>query len=469
MTKLLKSVLEKISENNNEYRNNLRGLNSDIDSKTSSLVGELVTSSNYTLDFSKALEEAKDELVTPISRVIESYVIRDLRSVESVNEQFVEKINYKLETANIQTEEDRTTFSNSLNNLLNNKYLEIVKIKRTPFLNEENKNDDIEDIISNYVLSLKQKAAFNENLDSLIDTYKNDVYNSISSVLIDISNLYQNNFINEISSNLGSSIEVKEVVEPVSAPEVEEKTDEEFKPYIPDSVNMPEIPSFELPETYDNELPSITNPVDLEKTVKLDPVEEIHEVKVEDNNEELSKPDEEVNEIEFPKVEPIEVDEENVETKEIKEEPKHSYNIDEILKIAKSPILEMPEVVPVKEVKEDSFVSVNPISITEEIKEASEFDCEEIVKEMINRLSNRLNEIRTRKQAYDENKQKLTEDETFVNDLIESSIKKKEYLDKFEKELDEKEKELDEKKRNLDKKISDIMPFANAVLKVDEK
>ena len=65
-------------------------------------------------------------------------------------------------------------------------------------------------------------------------------------------------------------------------------------------------------------------------------------------------------------------------------------------------------------------------------------------------------------------KEKLEEDESFVNDLIKSSNDKKEELDKFESELDAKEKELDERQKELDKKINDVMPFANAVLKTEE-
>ena len=87
---------------------------------------------------------------------------------------------------------------------------------------------------------------------------------------------------------------------------------------------------------------------------------------------------------------------------------------------------------------------------------------------MINRFTKRLDQIDQRKAKYEEETNKLKEDEAFVNDLIKSSKQKKEELDAFEKELDEKEKELDEKQKELDKKINDIMPFANAVLKSEE-
>ena len=48
MSKLLSSVLDRISENNNEYRTILRNLNSSIDEKTTSLVADAVTMSSYT-------------------------------------------------------------------------------------------------------------------------------------------------------------------------------------------------------------------------------------------------------------------------------------------------------------------------------------------------------------------------------------------------------------------------------------
>mgnify|MGYP006998490749 FL=1 len=87
MSKLLSSVLDRVSEDNNEYRKDLRILNNLIDEKTTALVGDVVTLSNYTADFSNTISVAKEKLVNPISRVVESYVIKDLRSVEAVNEQ----------------------------------------------------------------------------------------------------------------------------------------------------------------------------------------------------------------------------------------------------------------------------------------------------------------------------------------------------------------------------------------------
>ena len=119
MNKLNNSVLDKISENNNEYRGKLRNLNNQIEEKTTSFVGELVTLSNYVIDFSNSINKAKDDLVMPINRIVESYVIKDLRGVETVNEQFVMKINDKLEDANITNAEEKDKFIDSLNSLLN--------------------------------------------------------------------------------------------------------------------------------------------------------------------------------------------------------------------------------------------------------------------------------------------------------------------------------------------------------------
>ena len=190
MSKLLNSVLDRVSENNNEYRSILRALNSTIDEVTTSLVGDVVTLSSYTADFSNTLSESKEKLVNPISRIIESYVIKDLRSVETVNEQFVEKINDKLENADIKSKEEKDSFANSLNNLLNDKYLEIVKIKRIDFFNPAGVNENIEEAIDGFVSYLNGVATFNqESLNTLINDYKSKIYRQVKSALEKISNL----------------------------------------------------------------------------------------------------------------------------------------------------------------------------------------------------------------------------------------------------------------------------------------
>ena len=122
MNKLNSSVLDRISENNNEYRAKLRSLNNQIEEKVTSLVGELVTLSNYVIDFSKTINASKEELSNPLTRLVENYVIKDLRGVETVNEQFVDKINDRLAESDIANDEDKENFINSLDNLLNNKY-----------------------------------------------------------------------------------------------------------------------------------------------------------------------------------------------------------------------------------------------------------------------------------------------------------------------------------------------------------
>ena len=130
MGKILRSVLDKISENNNEYRNELSDLNLRIEEITTNIVGDIVTVSNYNIDFSNMISTTKEKLVSPIYKIIESYVIKDLRNVETVNEQFVDKINDKIDNAVINSNEDKDNFLNSLNELLNEKYLSIVQIKR---------------------------------------------------------------------------------------------------------------------------------------------------------------------------------------------------------------------------------------------------------------------------------------------------------------------------------------------------
>lgn len=473
MSKILNSVLDMVSENNNEYRGILRTLNSNIDERTSTLVGDVVTMSGYTIDFSSALTGSKERLVNPISRIIESYVIRDLRSVETVNEQFVEKINDKLENANITSKEEKEAFSANLNNLLNEKYLEIVKIKRVDFFTN-NQNEDIEKIMSDFLAHLRENAVFDEDaLTKVLDDYKEEIYSLVAKALKKISSLYLNNFVNEISSALNQAIDYDDNV-------IVNNDVQDFKPFVPEINPIPavEIPSVPTePVTSDLEstniissepldIPFIPNISDNEINLDIPSVIEPEEVSTTEENVEVP----EIPQISFDNetvASPMEV--EPIAPIEIKEEPKEpikrSYDVEEILKIAKSPIVTMP-VAP----KEDSYVNVEPIVDEKENDIVdSLFDEREVVEEMIRRLTKRLELIDERRAKYDEEYARLEEDEAFVNDLIESSKTKKQELDSFEQELDNKEKELDEKQKELDKKINDVMPFANAVLNTEKE
>lgn len=452
MSKLLNSVLDRVSENNNEYRSILRALNSTIDEVTTSLVGDVVTLSSYTADFSNTLSESKEKLVNPISRIIESYVIKDLRSVETVNEQFVEKINDKLENADIKSKEEKDSFANSLNNLLNDKYLEIVKIKRIDFFNPAGVNENIEEAIDSFVNYLNGVATFNqESLNTLINDYKSKIYKQVKSTLEKISNLYLNNFVSEVSSSLNAAIDYDN-------DSVKEEVKDDFKPFIPDINPIPEAVVPEAPVI--PEIPEV--PVIPEVKEQSDNIPEI-------NTEDEEKKDDNFS-LDIPTI-PEVTDVKPVTPVEIKEEPsKRPYDVEEILKIAKSPIVSMPEMKKEEPIStKDEYVPVSPITEEKETETMeSEFNEKEIVEEMIRRLTNRLNDINERTSKYESEKEKLEEDELFVNDLIKSSNDKKEELDKFESELDAKEKELDERQKELDKKINDVMPFANAVLKTEE-
>lgn len=452
MSKLLNSVLDRVSENNNEYRSILRALNSTIDEVTTSLVGDVVTLSSYTADFSNTLSESKEKLVNPISRIIESYVIKDLRSVETVNEQFVEKINDKLENADIKSKEEKDSFANSLNNLLNDKYLEIVKIKRIDFFNPAGVNENIEEAIDGFVSYLNGVATFNqESLNTLINDYKSKIYRQVKSALEKISNLYLNNFVSEVSSSLNAAIDYDN-------DSVKEEVKDDFKPFIPDINPVPEAVVPDAPVI--PEIPEV--PVMPEVKEQSDNIPEI-------NTEDEEKKDDNFS-LDIPSI-PEVPDVKPVTPVEIKEESsKRPYDVEEILKIAKSPIVSMPEMKKEEPIStKDEFVPVSPITEEKETETMeSEFNEKEIVEEMIRRLTNRLNDINERTSKYESEKEKLEEDESFVNDLIKSSNDKKEELDKFESELDAKEKELDERQKELDKKINDVMPFANAVLKSEE-
>lgn len=452
MSKLLNSVLDRVSENNNEYRSILRALNSTIDEVTTSLVGDVVTLSSYTADFSNTLSESKEKLVNPISRIIESYVIKDLRSVETVNEQFVEKINDKLENADIKSKEEKDSFANSLNNLLNDKYLEIVKIKRIDFFNPAGVNENIEEAIDGFVSYLNGVATFNqESLNTLINDYKSKIYKQVKSALEKISNLYLNNFVSEVSSSLNAAIDYDN-------DSVKEEVKDDFKPFIPDINPIPEAVVPEAPVI--PEIPEV--PVMPEVKEQSDNIPEINIKDEEKKDDNFS--------LDIPTI-PEVTDVKPVTPVEIKEEPsKRPYDVEEILKIAKSPIVSMPDMKKEEPIStKDEYVPVSPITEEKETETMeSEFNEKEIVEEMIRRLTNRLNDINERTSKYESEKEKLEEDESFVNDLIKSSNDKKEELDKFESELDAKEKELDERQKELDKKINDVMPFANAVLKTEE-
>lgn len=452
MSKLLNSVLDRVSENNNEYRSILRALNSTIDEVTTSLVGDVVTLSSYIADFSNTLSESKEKLVNPISRIIESYVIKDLRSVETVNEQFVEKINDKLENADIKSKEEKDSFANSLNNLLNDKYLEIVKIKRIDFFNPAGVNENIEETIDGFVSYLNGVATFNqESLNTLINDYKSKIYGQVKSALEKISNLYLNNFVSEVSSSLNAAIDYDN-------DSVKEEVKDDFKPFIPDINPIPEAVVPDAPVI--PEIPEV--PVMPEVKEQSDNIPEINTEDEEKKYDNFS--------LDIPSI-PEVPDVKPVTPVEIKEESsKRPYDVEEILKIAKSPIVSMPEMKKEEPIStKDEFVPVSPITEEKETETMeSEFNEKEIVEEMIRRLTNRLNDINERTSKYESEKEKLEEDESFVNDLIKSSNDKKEELDKFESELDAKEKELEERQKELDKKINDVMPFANAVLKSEE-
>lgn len=463
MSKLLNSVLDRVSENNNEYRSILRALNSTIDEVTTSLVGDVVTLSSYTADFSNTLSESKEKLVNPISRIIESYVIKDLRSVETVNEQFVEKINDKLENADIKSKEEKEEFANSLNTLLNDKYLEIVKIKRIDFFNPAGVNENIEEAIDNFVSYLNGVATFDqESLNKLIDDYKSKIYKQVRSTLEKISNLYLNNFVSEVSSSLNAAIDYDN-------DSVKEEVKDDFKPFIPDINPIPEAVVPEAPVI--PEIPEV--PVMPEVKEQSDNIPEINTEDEEKNIPISSKEEEKIDDnfqFDIPTIPEIN-NAKPVTPVEIKEEPsKRPYDVEEILKIAKSPIVSMPEMKKEEPIStKDEYVPVSPITEEKETETMeSEFNEKEIVEEMIRRLTSRLNDINERTSKYESEKEKLEEDESFVNDLIKSSNNKKEELDKFESELDAKEKELDERQKELDKKINDVMPFANAVLKSEE-
>ncbi len=440
MNKLNNSVLDKISENNNEYRGKLRNLNNQIEEKTTSFVGELVTLSNYVIDFSNSINKAKDDLVMPINRIVESYVIKDLRGVETVNEQFVMKINDKLEDANITNAEEKDKFIDSLNSLLNNKYLEIVKIKRNDFCDTDGKNVEIEDKFNNFINYISSFPNVNVAIfENTINTYKESIYSLISSTLKSISDLYLSNFVDGIMNGLNAIIELNN-----------SSITDDFKPFTPnvDDIEIPSIPK--APITDEKILPISDDKSDIE----LPEIPSFSSI----NN--TSKEEEEkisVSALEVPKEEPITVD------KDLKKQ----YDVEEILKIAKSPVVSMPSD---EEMRNNSFTAVEPIIKSEEKDNIiDKYNEDEIASELINRLTYRLDAIKEKQQKLDNDEKRLDDDEAFVNSLIDNSNKKQLELDEIEKELNKKKEELKAKEEELNRKINDVLPFANAVMNVQKE
>ena len=466
----MKDVLNIISENNNEYRKELTALNKQIDEKTTNLVGDCVTLSGYVVDFSNSIMVAKEKLVVPIGRIIESFAIKDLRNVESVNEQFIEKINYKFENADLNSKESKEEFNSNLSNLLNEKYLQIVNIKRTPFFNKNNENDEINSLIDDFEKYLKQSASFNDaKLNNLLTTYKKDIYGLVDETLNKINDLYLNNFIkgvsneielmlsNEISQDVDKSensdsiINVDNNSESITfdAPVIPESVD---IPFSTDNINLDNVELDNKVETSQNDSISTDNlEHELPSDIFLPTIEK--ETNLDNSSFDIEP-------LSVPEVEPIEVNDELLNNNNKPDvEPKKIYDVEEILKIAKSPVASQQDY---------ELVSDNSVVSTDENKISNfelDFDEKELVEEMISRLTKRLDEINERQLKCDDLESKLKDDDAFVNNLIESANSKSKELDEFEEKLRNKEKELFDKQEQLSKRINEVLPFANAVLK----
>ena len=307
-------------------------------------------------------------------------------------------------------------------------YNEIVRIKRTEFFDLDEGNVSVEECVNNFVSYLNSTYNFDqEKMEGVINSYKKDVYSNVRNMFNTINQLYLNVFTEEVINALKDEKEdsydnnFEEYNEPSDL-----SNDIPVMPTIPEDFTIPEIPD----------------------------INSVFGARVEEEEPEANI---EAPKMEIPEVEPISVKPEEVSNKK-------KYDVDEILKIAKSPVVSIPEE-PVKETN-NNYISVTPLKRVEETESIEpEIDEREIVEEMIRRLNKRLNDLNARQEKYKADEKKVADDEKFVNELIENSNNKKEELDRLEQELNDKEKELSEKKSSLDKKISDIMPFANAVLK----
>ena len=92
---------------------------------------------------------------------------------------------------------------------------------------------------------------------------------------------------------------------------------------------------------------------------------------------------------------------------------------DKILKIAKTPVVaDIPTLKEEKKEETQTYDSVKPISIENDVKDDVTFDEKQIVEEMIRRLSSRLEKIEQRQSKLEDDKLKKESDQNFVNDLI---------------------------------------------------
>ena len=556
MSKLMRSVLDKVSEENNAYRDELRQINKQVDERITTLVGEIVTASNYTVDFSSTVSIAKELLLEPIARTIEVHAIKDLRNVENVNEQFVDKINNKLKKAKIKTQEDKNIFIENLNILLNQNYLEIVKIKRVSFLDEEGKHKDVEDCFVNFVEGVRGNSNFDmSKISNVLDNFKRELYDIITKALDNVSNLYLNNFVNEVKNALCAEIDI-DITELDGS-----KAEERFAPYTPEMNNasvdvpvvpevpnidvvapeysqeaieqntnysydipavpayeaevaaeqniVPEVPSYEAPAEYAQnidysydipavpayetevaveqnivpEVPSYEAPAEYAQNADYSydiPVVPAYETEVAAEQNIVPEVPSYEAPVEYAPSADYSYDipvvpavEEQAYENEVKTEYVKPMDVEEILKIAKSPVVTMPVQEEKEEVKavENDYTLVSPLEkdFDDDSHIQAEFDEKEIVEEMIRRLQKRLEIINERQAKYDEERARVAEDEDFVNGLIKNATAKKEELDEFEAELNEKENTINEKQKELDDKLNEVLPFANALMKTEEE
>ncbi len=434
MNKLKDDILERVSDRNNAYRDELDKFKESLEQLSTKLAGDTVTLSNYSVDFSSIMDTIKEKLIDNISQIIDSYAIKDLRNVESVNVQFVDKINDRIDGAVINDENDKNTFISNLNNLLNEKYLEIVRIKRTEFFDYEDGNLNVEECINDFITYLNSIYDFSqEKMETLISSYKSDLYNNIRNMFNNINKLYLSVFVDEIIKELSSDDSTYETEQVIVNEPTTLNSENVF------TANIPVVP--DLPFKMD--IPDVP---DIDFNVEQNDLKPVDDVQNEGSN---------VQPMAVPDIEP-----QVVSTKG--KDNKKTYDVDEILKIAKSPVVATTD----NTSSDDNYISVTPLNRVEESDVIdSEFDEKEIVNEMISRLKKRLGDINLRQSKYESDEKKVLDDEAFVNELIENARKKKIELDNLEEELNKKENELKERQASLEKKINDIMPFANAVLK----
>lgn len=455
MNNILIKSRERISENNNSYIQILNNLSVELEEKISMVLGTLVTHTNQSADLSMLGDGSKVKLLIPLNKIIESYTIKDLRVVEDVNEQFLKKISDKVDSTNIVDSDSKQKFTESLINLLEEKYLEIIKIKRLPFFSDNNKNIELESCLEEYKNYLLSLNIFDANaVETNLLNFNNDIIILINATFNEVNNLYLNNFINEIYVIINEEVNKSGIIDnaPINNMETHFENDLENQT-INENIQV------ETPVMQNTDMNQVNN-MDMNQVSNMD----INQVNNMDINtyENITPPI--VNPVTMPPAERV--------LKDAEEQPVEmpskvtSSNVDQIFELTKPQYNVSSPDVKMTPVFKDDYVSK---VIKAEPETKIELNEKELVSEMIRRLSLKLEELEEKDIKCNIEETQLEEDEKYLEELIKNTQEKEKNYLNFKKELEDKQKDLIETEKQLKVKLDSLMPFANAVLKSEKE